>query len=58
MPVDARPQARKNPEAYSLEYGEDFLGAENDADAGRSFAATEWYYPDRFLKQRSMTWLK
>jgi hypothetical protein len=26
-----------------------FLGAENDADAGRSFAAVEWHYSDRLL---------
>ena len=25
------------------------LGAENDADAGRSFAAVEWHYSDRLL---------
>ena len=26
-----------------------FLGAENDPDAGRSFAAVEWHYSDRLL---------
>ena len=26
-----------------------FLGAENDADAGRSFAAVEWHDSDRLL---------
>ena len=26
-----------------------FLGVENDADAGRSFAAVEWHYSDRLL---------
>jgi hypothetical protein len=41
MPAGARPQARKKPEAYSLEYVEDFFRAENETDACRSFAAVE-----------------
>jgi hypothetical protein len=30
------------------------LGAENDADANRSFAAAEWYYSDRLLRGIAM----
>jgi hypothetical protein len=33
------------------EYVEDFLRAENDADAGRSFVAAERHYSDRLLVQ-------
>jgi len=32
----------EKPEAYSLEYVEDFFGPENDADGCGLFAAVEW----------------
>ena len=49
MRPDARPQARKKPEAYSLEYVEDFFRVENDADGHGSFAAVERSMSDRLL---------
>ena len=39
----------KKPEAYSLEYVEDFFGPRTTQHAGRSFAAVEWHYSDRLL---------
>lgn len=39
----------EKPEAYSLEYVEDFSWAENDADAWASFAAVESPMSDRLI---------
>ncbi len=41
----------EKPEAYSLEYVEDFFGTENDADGRRSFAAVERPMSDRLLRR-------
>jgi hypothetical protein len=50
MLADARPQVRKKPEAYSLEYVEDVFGPRTTQMSCRSFAAVEWHYSDRHLK--------
>ncbi|NOT22281.1 MAG: hypothetical protein HOP22_06095 [Nitrospiraceae bacterium] len=39
----------KKPEAYLLEYVEDFFLAENDADTGGSFTSVEEHCSNRLL---------
>ncbi len=48
LPVDARPQARKNRRRIRWNTLR-ILRAENDAAACRSFATVEWHDSDRFL---------
>jgi hypothetical protein len=56
VPADARPQDRKHRRRIPWNTLRIF-SAENDADAGRSFAAVESNYSDRLLGADLFVWI-